>query len=103
MGAHLGRTTASTALETTRLAIVPGGFTIPGGAGGVTDGASGGDGGGGSYGGSGSCGRFYISWEALGRTLGVAEGPLEDISGAEVVTHAYVNGRVNPWTWLILG
>ena len=87
VGAQMGRTTASTALETTRLAIVPGGSH--GGERG-----SGGCGGGGGSGGSGGSGggRFCLSWSALGRTLGKAEGPLEDISGAEVVTHAHVNG-----------
>ena len=33
-----------------------------------------------------------MSWEALGRVLSVAEGPLEDVAGVDVVTHAYVNG-----------
>ena len=37
-------------------------------------------------------GRFHVSWEALGRVLSVAEGPLEDVAGVDVVTHAYVNG-----------
>ena len=63
VGAHLGRTTLSTALETTRLAFDPA-----------------------------ANGRFHVSWEALGRTLGAASGPLSDVAGAEVVTHAYVNG-----------
>ena len=37
-------------------------------------------------------GRFFVAWEALGRTIGVASGALRDVTGAEVVTLAYVNG-----------
>ena len=131
VGVHLGRTTASTALETTRLAIIPPGRS-PGWGGvdeektktsktndsaekekekkkktGAVSKAEGGvvivdgdeieekDGRGVSGG-----GRFYVSWEALGRILGTAEGPLDDVSGAEIITHAYVNGV--PVTGLVL-
>ena len=31
-------------------------------------------------------GRFFVAWEALGRTIGVASGALRDVTGAEVVT-----------------
>ena len=73
IGATIGRSTAAAAMETTRLVIAPrrlnpttGEVMAPG--------------------------RFHVSWEALGRVLSVAEGPLEDVAGVDVVTHAYVNG-----------
>ena len=73
IGATIGRSTAASAMETTRLVIAP--TRLDPHTGDVT-----------------RRGRFHVSWEALGRVLSVAEGPLEDVAGVDVVTHAYVNG-----------
>jgi len=73
IGATIGRSTAAAAMETTRLVIAP--RRLDPATGEVT-----------------APGRFHVSWEALGRVLSVAEGPLEDVAGVDVVTHAYVNG-----------
>lgn len=73
IGATIGRSTAASAMETTRLVIAP--TRLDPHTGDVM-----------------TRGRFHVSWEALGRVLSVAEGPLEDVAGVDVVTHAYVNG-----------
>ena len=73
IGATIGRSTAAAAMETTRLVIAPRRLNPATGE-------------------AAAPGRFHVSWEALGRVLSVAEGPLEDVAGVDVVTHAYVNG-----------
>ena len=90
VGAHLGKVTACAALETTRLVLVPPASPRRradpqksrrrrGSADADEDEEDDG-------------GRFFVAWEALGRTIGVASGALRDVTGAEVVTLAYVNG-----------
>ena len=86
VGAHLGKVTACAALETTRLVLVPP-ESPPSTrsrrrrSSADADEDEEDDG-----------GRFFVAWEALGRTIGVASGALRDVTGAEVVTLAYVNG-----------
>ena len=86
VGAHLGKVTACAALETTRLVLVR---AESSGADAIATASLE------RRRGRGRGGRrwsFFRGGEALGRTIGVASGALRDVTGAEVVTLAYVNG-----------